>query len=233
MPARNKSNNSNNIIKNHVIFCEGIDDKNFLIEYLNSEALKDNPKISQDIQVINFGGNSNLTQFLAASKRDDNFRNLKSLLIIRDAETDFQSAMQSIQKSLKSNELPVPKSPFIWELPKDETPEKDEMPKTGFLLFPTCNANPTNGTLEDLCMSILSSTKAPELKQEIVHFMGTLKEKHRFNFARPFKTQLHTYFSIHDNYVSLKIGEAAKAGAFDWNHKNLAPLKEFLLKMFI
>ena len=230
MSARNKTNN---IIKNHLILCEGIDDKNFLIEYLNSEALKDNPNFSQDIQVIDFGGNSNLTQFLAASKRDDNFRNLKSLLIIRDAETNFQSAMQSIQKSLESNELPVPKSPFIWEAPKDETPEKDETPKTGFLLFPTCDAEPTNGTLEDLCFSILSNVKAPDLKQEIANFMDTLKAKHQFNFTHPFKTQLHTYFSIHNNYVSLKIGEAARAGAFDWNHKKLTPLKEFLLKMFI
>lgn len=211
------------IKKQHLIICEGRDAQEFLINYLNSEALDSSPYFSKDIQVIDFGGNDDLTKFLELLRNMANFDDVKSLLIIRDAETDFQSAIQSIQKSLKSNELSVPESTFMW---------KDGAPKIGFLLFPTCNAEPTNGTLEDLCLSILSSAKAPELKQEIAHFMDTLKEKHQFNFARSFKTQLHTYFSIHDNYVSLKIGEAAKAGAFDWNHKKLAPLKEFLSKIF-
>ncbi len=220
------------IEKQYLIVCEGRDAEGFLKIYLNSIS-DTNTNFSEDIQIINFGGNNELTNRLKNLRNTPGFDNLKSLLIIRDAETDFKSAMQSIQKSLESNELPVPKSPFMWELPKDETPEKDETPKIGFLLFPTCDAEPTNGTLEDLCFSILSNTKAPELKQEIAHFMDTLREKHQFNFARPFKTQLHTYFSIHDKYVSLKIGEAARAGAFDWNHAKLAPLKEFLLKMFI
>ena len=219
------------IEKQYLIVCEGRDAKEFLKTYLDSVS-DTSQNLSENIQIINFGGNNELTNRLKLLRNDGNFNNVKSLLIIRDAETDFKSAMQSIRKSLESNELPVPKSPFIWEAPKDETPEKDETPKIGFLLFPTCNANPTNGTLEDLCFSILSNAKAPELKQEIANFMDTLKEKHQFNFARPFKTQLHTYFSIHNNYVSLKIGEAARAGAFDWNHTNLAPLKEFLLEMF-
>ena len=219
------------IEKQYLIVCEGRDAENFLKTYLDESDIGQN--LSKNIQVINFGGIKELTNNLKNLRNTAGFDNLKFLLIIRDAETNFQSAIQSIQKSLESNKLPVPKSSFIWEAPKDEMPEKDEMPKTGFLLFPTCDANPTNGTLEDLCFSILSNAKAPDLKQEIANFMDTLKAKHQFNFTHPFKTQLHTYFSIHNNYVSLKIGEAARAGAFDWNHKKLTPLKEFLLKMFI
>ena len=219
------------IEKQYLIVCEGRDAENFLKTYLNNVS-DTRQNLSENIQVMDFGGNNELTNHLENLRNTAGFDNLKSLLIIRNAETNFQSAMQSIQKSLESNKLPIPKSPFIWEVPKDETPENDETPKTGFLLFPTCDANPENGTLEDLCFSILSNAKAPDLKQEIANFMDTLKAKHQFNFTYPFKTKLHTYFSIHNNYVSLKIGEAARAGAFDWNHKKLAPLKEFLLKMF-
>lgn len=212
------------IKKQYLIVCEGRDAQEFLINYLNSEALNFNPHFSEYIQVIDFGGNDNLTHFLELLRNMANFDNVKFLLIIRDAETNFESAIQSIQKSLESNGLSVPKSPFMWE---------NGTPKIGFLLFPNCNAESANGTLEDLCLSILSNAKAPELKQEIVYFMDTLKEKYHFKFSRPFKTKLHTYFSIHDDYVSLKIGEAAKAGAFDWNHEKLAPFKKFLSKMFL
>lgn len=210
------------IKKQFLIICEGRDAQEFLISYLNSEVLDSSSHFSEDIQVIDFGGNDDLTKFLELLRNMENFDNVKSLLIIRDAETNFESAIQSIQKSLESNGLSIPKSPFMWE---------NGTPKIGFLLFPNCSAESINGTLEDLCLSILSNAKAPELKQEIVYFMDTLKEKYHFNFSRPFKTKLYAYFSIHNDYVSLKIGEAAKAGAFDWNHENLAPLKEFLAKM--
>ena len=66
---------------------------------------------------------------------------------------------------------------------------------------------------------------------EINLFICKLKDKELRSFPRKFKTRLHTYFSITDNYVSLKIGEAAKAGAFNWESPKLSPLKSFLYEV--
>ncbi len=41
----------------------------------------------------------------------------------------------------------------------------------------------------------------------------------------------NTYFSVTDRYVSLKIGEAARAGAFDWENKALDALRRFVESM--
>ena len=65
--------------------------------------------------------------------------------------------------------------------------------------------------------------------EEIDTFMKLLGDKHKREFPHEFKTKLHTYFSITDKFVGLKIGEAAKAGVFDWNSTRLDFLKSFLL----
>lgn len=53
------------ILKENLIFCEGRDEQEFLIQYLNSTALSYESGFSNDIQVIDFGGNSELARKLA------------------------------------------------------------------------------------------------------------------------------------------------------------------------
>ena len=91
------------ILKSNLILCEGRDEQEFLIQYLNSTALSNTPEFSNDIQVIDFGGNSELTKKLAILKNMDNFDKLTSLLIIRDAETSAESACREIQRALREN----------------------------------------------------------------------------------------------------------------------------------
>lgn len=57
------------IWKPHIILCEGRDAEEFLIAYLNSSALSDIPSFSTDIQVMDFGGNSELSSFFLMLKK--------------------------------------------------------------------------------------------------------------------------------------------------------------------
>lgn len=207
------------IQKPHLVLCEGRDEQEFLIKYLNSAALADVPGFSDDIQVIDFGGNSQLARMLAILKNMENFDQLVSLLIIRDAETNAESACREIQHALKQNDFPTPQKPHCWV---------GQLLKVGFVLFPTCNDIARNGTLEDLCLSILSDPQAEDTLKEISLFLKQLENRRQKPLSRIFKAKLHTYFSVHNNYVSLKIGEAAEAGAFDWNNPALDPLKVFM-----
>ena len=52
------------IVKPYLLLCEGRDAEGFLINYLNSNALKQDLRFSNEIQVFDFGGNENLTNFL-------------------------------------------------------------------------------------------------------------------------------------------------------------------------
>lgn len=207
------------ILKSNLILCEGRDEQEFLIQYLNSVALADTPGFSNDIQVIDFGGNSELAKKLEILKNMADFDKLTSLLVIRDAETSAESACQEIQRALRENGFPIPQEPCRW---------KGESLKVGFVLFPSCDNTLQDGTLEDLCLSILSEQSADATLEEIGLFLARLENRHQKVFSRIFKAKLHTYFSVHNDYVSLKIGEAAAAGAFDWDNIALKPLKSFI-----
>lgn len=206
----------------HLILCEGIDAQNFLIYYLNSDALATWPALQQTVQVADFGGINQLYMALSTWKNTEGFENIKSLLIIRDAETSATNAIQSVKDAFKKANLPQPDGP--------NSMSKTSAISTGFTLFPSCDKFPKNGTLEDLCLNILQE-KESRLLEEIEAFMNKLGNEKLREFPHRFKSKLHTYFSITDKYVSLKIGEAAKAGAFNWDSPQLVNLRDFLVSM--
>ena len=209
------------ITKKCLIFCEGIDEYFFLIYWLNSKALANEEGFSRDIQVVNFGGNSDLSDTLQSYRLVENFSSVTHLMIIRDAEQDSHAATQSIQSALHSAGLTAPDSPAKWCF--DSANEIH----IGFLLFPQLTAQPVSGTLEDLCVQILAGNDAHDYLAEITPFLQNISACHG-SFTHPHKTKLHTYFSVSDKFTGLKIGESAKAGAFDWDNPKLDPLKDFV-----
>ena len=80
------------IVKPYLLLCEGRDAEGFLINYLNSNALKQDLRFSNEIQVFDFGGNNNLTNFLMNLKNMDKFDRVTSIAVIRDAEKDYDKA---------------------------------------------------------------------------------------------------------------------------------------------
>ena len=219
MLPRDKIKNES-IIKRHLILCEGIDEYYFLISMLNNPTWKDKKFFSSEIQVINFGGNEELAQQLQVLTRSHGFDDLSSLLIMRDAEKNAIAAEQQIQDALKKAGLEVPQKPGEWKAGK---------PQVGFLLFPYCDNSLREGTLEDLCLSILEESGNSEILKEIQVFVDMISRENGRSLPRKHKNKLHTYFSITDRLVGMKIGEAAKAGAFDWNSDRLSFFKSFLL----
>lgn len=211
------------IRKRHLILCEGKDELFFLIAYLNSDHLSKTPGFSEDIQVLDFGGNNDLPEYLAVLKVTSGFDKVKTLLIVRDAEKDASLAVQQIKKGLRNNGFAAPDGPHRWV--RDE---ENNGINIGFLLFPGCNEDPVAGTLEDLCLSILNQPDAPELLEAVDGFLDRLEGGRGREFGHRFKTRLHTYLAVSDDYVGMKIGEAARAGAFGWNNEKLMPLREFI-----
>lgn len=225
MPTKENRSSDNHRIRDgmkHLILCEGRDEWNFLVSYLNSKALEERSEYSGTIQVEDFGGNEELPTKLMLWVRAPGFENLKSLIVIRDAESSAETASNCVIRAFEKAGLPVPTSPHHFV--------SDEKIKTGFLLFPECSSELRDGTLEDLCLSILEENDDAVLN-EVETFLSDLESRCVLSFPRRFKAKLHTYFSIEDKYVSLKIGEAAKAGAFNWYSSNLNQIKSFLSEM--
>lgn len=127
-----------------------------------------------------------------------------------------------MQSALRANSLEVPAAQGKWT---------NGTPKTCFLLFPALGTRECPGTLEDLCVTILDDTIAETPLEEIDAFVEHLEQDQKRAFSHRHKTRLHAYFSVNDKFVSMKVGEAADAGAFNWFHPNLDPLKDCLSKM--
>lgn len=222
MPRKKGKNGPNIIHKKHLILCEGMDAWKFLVRYLNSPALEENPFFSENIEVLDFGGNEELAAYLTALKGIDGYSDVVSLLVIRDAELDAQKAVCQVQSALRSNDLEVPAAQGQWA---------EGTPKTCFLLFPALGTEERTGTLEDLCLTILDDMATETPLEEIDTFVKHLEQDRGLTFSHRHKTRLHTYFSVNNRFVSMKVGEAADAGAFNWSHPNLGPLKNCLSKM--
>ena len=202
------------ILKSFIVLCEGRDAQGFLIEYLNSKALAHDQRFSDEIQVFDFGGNDNLSNSLMSLKNMDGFDQVTNLAIIRDAEKNYTKACQEINGSLKRCGFP--------------SPESAEFDRFGFLLFPLNNSA---GTLEDLCLRILSE-KNKSILSSIDAFLATMESTCGRKYRRKHKNELYTYLSSSDEYVTMPLGIASKSGAFDWGSDELDPLKRFLTAGF-
>lgn len=203
-----------------LLLCEGMDEKQFLIAYINnliaSGVIED-----ELIEIRNFGGNEELTNYLRVLINTDGFEKVERISIIRDAETNYQTAEASIQSSILNSGID---KKFDCEIKYYLLPCKDS------------NGNWENGTLEDLAVQILCEDISGEAATQVLIEKGNallsdialLREK---EFIRKHKNLLYTYFSCTDKFVTYKIGEAAKIGAFNWRSARLDNLKQFIVEL--
>ena len=210
----------------NLIMCEGRDEDLFLRYYLNSkERISEDPRYSTDVYIFNFGGISDLKKQLKTIRSVPGFHDIKTLLILRDAETDAQGAINQVKKDLGSTNFAVPEVPGEWS--------KTGNPRTAFLFFPTLGKAPVEGTLEDMCIKMIKEDYQPEeVIDSFEKTMEKLEEEKIREYPHPFKSKMHGFFSLTDKFVGMKIGEAAKAGAFDWNHPELKELNRMMLESF-
>lgn len=217
------SKEKNRIICPNIILCEGMDEWSFLVNYLAFLTTEDNA--FDTIQVINFGGISDLQrQFRQLIKMPD-FSMVKSILIIRDAEKNPQGAKESICSTLMNNGFGVPNNP-------GEIIVSDNNIKVAYMLFPSCDENGDEaGTLEDLCLRIISEPDYEGVLKEIDNYIELMEDKYSKDYPRVHKNKLHLLISSYDKYVDAKAGEAGQRGLYDWKNARLNMLREVMYKL--
>jgi hypothetical protein len=176
-----------------------------------------------DIQVIDFGGIDDLRRFLGTLRLTDNFESVETILIARDAETDWQASIDSVRYRLQQAGLAAPETPFSFT---------NTLPKIGFVLFPGFEDREEtriylNGALEDLCLSTVANDPLMPCVDSYLDCVSTIGEipRHRH------KSRLHAYLSCKAGHAGKRLSEAAKHGAFDWEHPRLLPCKQAIIEM--
>lgn len=158
------------------------------------------------------------------------FDQMKGFLVVRDAETNAVGAVQSVQQTLQRA--------FGIEIAADgHFVKNQEGMQFGFVLLPGLEAGNTfcNGTLEDLCCRILSFPDGTCCGQSLLDladsYLGMIEEKSRHSFRTKHKNRLHAYMSGTDDFVGMKIGEAARANCFDFSSEALDFLKDAIVTL--
>ena len=208
----------------HLILCEGVDEKRFFIWFLDYFKKKSSSGCDKynEIQIEDIGGNADFVEQLGVWKLVSGFENLKTVGIIRDAESNAVGALQSIQNCFSCNDMPQPKDCF------ELTENKDGGARTVFGILPGTKNNDRwdNGTLEDLCLKILKGPQSSEKINFIFKYLEQAQDDFKYKIKHMHKAKLHTYFSSNEPFIGLKIGEAAKCGAFNFESDILVNFKK-------
>jgi len=200
------------IVKTKLLVVEGVDALHFCISALDAYGV-------DDVQVMDFGGVRDLTAYLKSLSLFPGYDNVKTIVIARDAESDPVAAINSVRSSFKQTSLPVPQNPFEFT---------GATLKTAFMIFPGYEVQAlTPGTLEDLCLDVVKDCSTFDCVNAYIQCL----QSNGHEIKRPHKAKLHTYLSGKSDFVGLKIGEAAKAGAWDWDHLKLKPYRDIITAM--
>lgn len=187
------------------ILVEGNDQRNFFEAFISHLAIA-------NIQVQNFGGVDQLRDFLEGLVDVTGFQAVKSVGIVRDAETSAQAAFQSVQSSLSNAGLPVPNQP---------EERAGSSPAVTVLILP---GNNRPGMLETLLNETFANTPVDDC---INAFFGCVEDASGVPTQRPHKARARIYLTTKPE-PHLSVGVAAKRGYWNLDHPVFDQLREFL-----
>ena len=176
-----------------------------LISYLNVS----------NIQIRHYGGVDNLRSFLRTFRTSPGFRDIRSLAIVADADSDRERRERRIRSALSDMSLPTPDSPL--EI------ASDSQLKIAYLVIPHGREN---GMIEDVCLDSISDDPAMDCIERYFECIGeSVTSGPREVWSS--KARLHAFLASRDR-PDLRIGEAADAGVWNFDHESFLPLKDLL-----
>jgi hypothetical protein len=171
-------------------------------------------KLNDYIQVQNFGGVTELNDFLAALAKMSAFDTVDTLGIVRDAEKSAGRALQSVCSSLKRRGLPFPKAPGLFE---------GSEPKVGVFILPD---GKSPGMLEDLCLRSVGDDPAMPCLDRYFGCLETADSLPK-NLS---KGRVQAFLASRAQ-PGLLLGEAAGRKYWPWDHTAFNHVKRFLHAM--
>ena len=206
-PAESNVPNRINITETKQLLVEGKDDLRVF------KALMETISIT-DIQIQMYGGKQNLKSFLRNFVEDDNFGNVKSIGIHRDADTNAVDAGRSVQGTLDALSLPKPSSPLTIAQSKD-------LPSVAYLVVPHYK---NTGSIEDVC---LDSVDEQTILGCVEDYMECLESVSPDEFVATPKARTYAYLASRKPY-NLRVGEAADAGEWNFDAESFEPLRNLI-----
>ena len=165
-----------------------------------------------DVQVQNYGGKNRLGYFLVSLTGEPNFDQIQSLGIVRDADDNAHSALESVQSGLRNVGLPIPQT-FLSPAGNGPTVSVFIMPD-----------NDGPGALERLCLNAWAEDPAMPC---VDAFMQCVQDNADKPPVAADKARLHAFLASRED-PDLRLGLAAQRGYLPWHRPAFAALSTFL-----
>ncbi len=189
-----------------LILVEGQDDKRFISQNLRFVNIDEGR-----CQVEPIGGKDSLRNRLEALVISPEFVTVERLALLRDADTNAESAFQSCAGAIRAAQLDPPNSIGAFS---------EGTPRVGVFILPGYSRS---GELEDLLLDSIEGCKRTGLAQE---YLSRVKSA-GLPTDKDSKAVVYSYLACQER-SGLRIGEATEKGYFPLNSPAFRPLQDFL-----
>ena len=165
-----------------------------------------------DVDIQNFGGVTDLPEFLAALVAAPNFHAVTSIGIIRDAERSATSALSSVRSACRSANLPEP---------GQVAEPAGNGPSVTVLVLPD-GENP--GMLETLLWRTVEGNSEAQCVEEFLACVERISDRSVTNRD---KARMHAWIATQKR-PEVSVGVAARNGYLNLNHVTLTGVRSFL-----
>lgn len=206
------------VVKPILLFVEGKDEAVLLRSFIGSAGLT-------QIQIVMSDGGPDIANKLGVYLKAINAETIRAVLIIRDAEEDYNSALNSTRDLLTRHKIPAPQQSGKMERGN---------PISGGFFIASLEAS-TPGCLEDIC---LKSKEQDDLMKCVDSFLECICDTSEkaspprnllSNHAKRSKARIQSYLAaLHPENVSL--GVAGQKGSFNYSHACFEPIRKLLIE---
>jgi hypothetical protein len=195
------------ITKPKTLAVEGDDDRRFFDKFISSLNIV-------DIQIIKMMGKQPLSEKVKGITKISGWSQVVSFGLVIDADSNYASALASIQYSLRVSHLAVPQGPLL---------SAGRKRKVTFFVVPGVNRN---GALEDLCLSSVRTHSAMTCVNAYFHCL----ERGGIRCRKISKAKVHAFLASRHE-PDLKLGEATEAGYWPIASQVFDDIRRFLLML--
>lgn len=202
--------NTQEIDKSKLLLVEGQDEVNFF------RALLEKLGKNNEVKIIEVGGKDKFkTEFPAIINMPGFSENIEGMILIRDADNNFQSAFQSVQNLLKR---------YGFNISEPNKLFNNSGIRIGVYIMP---GDSESGMLEDLCLRTQSNNPIMEC---VEYFFKELEKKDIKQPSNMAKAKCQVFLAGMPKIVN-SVGVGAIKGYWNLDHPALGDLRDFLNKL--
>jgi hypothetical protein len=188
-----------------VLVVEGKDEEYFFEALLRHERI-------QDAQVLPIGGKDRLAENLKALRNARQFRFVRSLGVVRDADADPKGTYSSVRDALQRAKLPTPDA---------HAQLVEGPPRVSVFIIPSALQR---GALEDLCLAAVEDDPAYPCVEK---YFECLEQASVGCSSEQSRARMQVFLASRKK-VDKRLGVAAQAGYIPWGSPVFEELKRFL-----